>query len=48
MKKKTLKLIKKSSREKIPVSCLTGKVLQSKKRKLIEKALIKEEKKIRK
>jgi hypothetical protein len=44
MKKETIKLIKKSSREKIPVSSLKGKVVPSMKRKLIEKALKKEEK----
>ena len=42
MKKETIKSIKKASREKIPLSCLKGKVLPSRKRKLIEKALNKE------
>ena len=42
MKKETIKSIKKVSREKIPLSCLKGKVLPSRKRKLIEKALNKE------
>lgn len=44
MKKETVKLIKKSSRERIPVSSLKGKVVPSKKRKLMEKALKEEEK----
>jgi hypothetical protein len=35
----TIKTIKKISRERIPVSLLKGKVIPSKKRKLIEKAL---------
>ncbi|MCL5978263.1 MAG: hypothetical protein M1147_09150 [Nitrospirae bacterium] len=39
MKKETVKLIKKASREKIPVSSLKGKVMPSKKRKLLEEAL---------
>jgi hypothetical protein len=39
MKKKTIKILKKASREKIPVSSLKGKIMPSKKRKLIEKAL---------
>ncbi|WP_333652784.1 hypothetical protein [Dissulfurispira sp.] len=43
MKKEAIKLIKKSSREKIPVSSLKGKVVPSKKRKLMEKALKEEE-----
>jgi nitroreductase len=42
MKKETVKSIKKVSREKIPVSSLRGKVMPSRKRKLIEKALEKE------
>jgi hypothetical protein len=42
MKKETVKSIKKVSREKIPVSSLKGKVMPSRKRKLIEKALKKE------
>jgi hypothetical protein len=44
MKKEIIKLIKKASREKIPVSSLKGKVVLSKKRKLMEKALKEEEK----
>ncbi|MDI6729664.1 MAG: hypothetical protein QMD44_12185 [Thermodesulfovibrionales bacterium] len=44
MKKTTVKLIKKSSREKIPVSSLKGKIVPSRKRKLMEKALKEEEK----
>jgi hypothetical protein len=43
MKKTTVKLIKKSSREVIPVSLLKGKVIKSKKAKLIEKIFKKEE-----
>ena len=39
MKRETVKLIKKASREKIPVSSLKGKVMPSKKRKLLEEAL---------
>ena len=39
MKKETVKSIKKVSREKIPLSSLKGKVLPSRKRKLIEEAL---------
>jgi hypothetical protein len=35
----TIKTIKKVSRERIPVSSLKGKIIPSKKRKLIEKAL---------
>jgi hypothetical protein len=35
----TVKTIRKVSREKIPVSSLKGKVIPSKKRRLIEKAL---------
>ncbi len=42
MKKETVKSIKKVSREKIPLSSLRGKVMPSRKRKLIEKALKKE------
>jgi len=42
MKKETIKSLKKVSREKIPLPSLRGKVLPSKKRKLIEKALKKE------
>jgi hypothetical protein len=42
MKKATVKSIKKVSREKIPLSSLKGKVMPSRKRKLIEKALKKE------
>jgi hypothetical protein len=43
MKKETVKLIKKSSREKIPVSSLKGRVVPSRKKKLIEKAFKKAE-----
>lgn len=39
MKKQTVKLIKRASREIIPVSSLKGKVIPSKKRKLVENAL---------
>ncbi|MEW6586473.1 MAG: hypothetical protein AB1442_12795 [Nitrospirota bacterium] len=39
MKKRTVKLIKKSAREEIPISSMRGKVIPSKKRRLIEKAL---------
>jgi hypothetical protein len=39
MKKQTVKLIKRASRDRIPVSSLKGKIIPSKKRKLIEKAL---------
>jgi hypothetical protein len=42
MKKETVKLIKKASREKIPVSFLKGKVIPSKKKKLLERALKKD------
>jgi hypothetical protein len=35
----TVKTIRKVSRERIPVSSLKGKVIPSKKRRLIEKAL---------
>jgi hypothetical protein len=42
MKKETVKSIKKISRKKIPLSSLRGKVMPSRKRKLIEKALKKE------
>jgi hypothetical protein len=42
MKKETVKSIRKVSREKIPLSSLKGKVIPSRKRKLIEKALKKE------
>jgi hypothetical protein len=42
MKRKTVKLLKKASRERIPVSSLKGKVIPSKKRNLIEKILKKE------
>jgi hypothetical protein len=48
MKKETIKLIKKSSRKKIPVSSLKGKVVPSKKRKLMEKTLKAEEKTLQK
>lgn len=39
IKRITIKAIKKISRERIPVSSLKGKIIPSKKRKLIEKAL---------
>jgi hypothetical protein len=39
MKKQTVKLFKRASRERIPVSSLKGKVIPSKKRKLVENAL---------
>jgi hypothetical protein len=39
MNKQTVKLLKNASRERIPVSSLKGKVMPSKKRKLVEKAL---------
>ncbi|GEM_PF-2122956 len=42
MKKATVKLLKKASREKIPVSRLVGKVISPKKRKLLEKVLERE------
>ena len=42
MKKKLIKLIKKSTRETIPSSMLKGKIIPSKKKKLLEKALKKE------
>jgi hypothetical protein len=42
MKKETVKSIKKVSRKKIPLSSLKGKVMPSRKRKLIEEALKKE------
>ena len=42
MKKETVKSIKKVSREKIPISSIRGKVMPSRKRKLIEMALKKE------
>jgi hypothetical protein len=42
MKKETVKLVKKASREKIPVSSLKGKVIPSKKKKLLERALKKD------
>jgi len=44
MKKQTVKLIKKLSRKRIPKACLKGKVIPSKRKKLIEKALKKAEK----
>ena len=37
MKRKTVKLLKKASRDRIPVSYLKGKLIPSKKSKLIEK-----------
>jgi hypothetical protein len=39
MKKETVKLLKKASRERIPLSSLKGKIIPSKKRKLVEKSL---------
>lgn len=42
MKKITVKLLRKASREKIPVSLLRGKVISPKKRKLLEKVMEKE------
>jgi hypothetical protein len=42
MKKETVTLLKKASREKIPLSSLKGKIMPSKKRKLVEKSLKKE------
>jgi len=42
MKKEIVKSIKRASREKIPLSSLKGKVMPSRKRKLIEEALKKE------
>jgi hypothetical protein len=39
MKKQTVKLLERASREKIPVSSLKGKIIPSKKRELVEKAL---------
>lgn len=43
MKKETLKTLKRVSREKIPSGSLRGKILPSKKKKLIEKMLDKPE-----
>lgn len=42
MKKETVKLLKKASRERIPLSSLKEKIMPSKKRKLVEKSLKKE------
>ncbi|MBE0425150.1 MAG: hypothetical protein IBX72_00685 [Nitrospirae bacterium] len=42
MKKETVKLLKKTSRKRIPVSFLKGKIMPSRKRKLLEKALKKD------
>jgi hypothetical protein len=42
VKKETIKLLKKASRKRIPVSSLKEKVLPSKKRKLLEETLKKE------
>jgi len=39
MKNRTTKLFKKTSREIIPVSSLKGRIMPSKKRKLIERAV---------
>jgi hypothetical protein len=39
MKRQTIKLLKRASRESIPISSLKSKIIPSKKRKLIEKAL---------
>ncbi len=41
MKKKTLKILKKISREMAPASKLKARVMPSRRRKLIEKALLK-------
>ena len=43
MKKETIKAIKKVSREKVPLSSLKAKVIQPKKRKLLEEAAKREE-----
>lgn len=42
MQKKTVKLLKKFSRAAVPVSSLKGKVISSKKKLLVEKAIIEE------
>ncbi|MBE0427835.1 MAG: hypothetical protein IBX72_14470 [Nitrospirae bacterium] len=42
MKRRTIKILKRASRKKIPVSSMREKVITSKKRKLIEKALKKD------
>jgi hypothetical protein len=42
MKKITVKLLRKASREQIPVSQLRGRIMSPKKRKLLEKVLEKE------
>ncbi len=42
MKRKTVKLLKKAYGERIPVSSLKGRVMSSKKSKLLEKASKKE------
>jgi hypothetical protein len=42
MKKETVKLLKKASRERIPLTSLKGKIMPSKKRKLAEKSLKKD------
>lgn len=42
MQKETVKLLKKFSRAAVPVSSLKGKVIASKKKVLIEKAIINE------
>jgi hypothetical protein len=44
MKKKLIKLIKKSSRETIPSAMLKGKIIPSKKKKLLEKTIKRESK----
>lgn len=44
MRKKTLKILKKVSREMAPTSKLKVRVIPSKRRKLLEKALLKESK----
>jgi len=42
MKKITVKLLRKASREKIPVSMLRGRVIPPKKRELLEKVMERE------
>jgi|WetSurSiteA1Bulk_404760.scaffolds.fasta_scaffold93661_2 hypothetical protein len=39
MKKRIVKLVRKAAREEVPVSSLRGRVLPSKKRKLLDKVL---------
>ncbi|MDI6801022.1 MAG: hypothetical protein QMD01_03040 [Thermodesulfovibrionales bacterium] len=43
MKKEIVKLVKKASRKRIPITQLKGKVMPSKKRRLMEKTLSNEE-----